>query len=109
MQNGILAENNKYFCENCNEKVEKAVKFTRITKVPNILMIQMNRFSYDYVKDSRIKIYNKLTFPLYINSSLISGTNYSFEKLENLLEFIVSDNLSSTERGAGGFGSTGKV
>lgn len=81
----VLCDENKYYCETCKEKVEKALKFTRINILPKVLMIQLNRFTYDYEKNSRIKIYNKVSFPLYLNSMLLSGNTNCYDLLNEII------------------------
>lgn len=68
-----LEENNKYQCDKCQAKVEKAEKFTRLRKLPKIFMVQLSRFDYDYTLDHRIKINNKMSFPLSFSSSDFTG------------------------------------
>ena len=61
-----LEGGNQYFCSKCDKKVD-AIKFIRFNKVPKILFLQLNRFEYDPMTDSRKKVFDKVTFPLIFN------------------------------------------
>ena len=61
-----LENNNKYFCEKCNKKVN-AEKYLKFEKLPKILFIQLGRFYYDFNTQNRKKIHNKIPFPLILN------------------------------------------
>ena len=61
-----LDADNQYYCEFCKKKVD-ALKYLKFTKLPKILFLQMNRFEYDYITESRRKICDKVTFPVILN------------------------------------------
>lgn len=61
-----LDKDNQYNCGECNKKVE-ALKYIKITKLPKILFLQLNRFEFDYMTESRRKICDRITFPLTLN------------------------------------------
>jgi ubiquitin carboxyl-terminal hydrolase 47 len=61
-----LINDNQYKCEYCAKKVD-ALKFTKFTKLPKILFLQMNRFEYDYLTDGRKKLCDRVTFPMILN------------------------------------------
>jgi ubiquitin C-terminal hydrolase len=61
-----LEKDNQYYCEQCDKKVD-AHKYLKFTKLPKILFLQLNRFEYDYMSDSRRKICDKVTFPLHLD------------------------------------------
>lgn len=42
----LLEGDNKYFCENCNEKNE-AIKGIKFKKFPDTLILSLNRYEYD--------------------------------------------------------------
>ncbi|KAI0982944.1 hypothetical protein GJ496_012065 [Pomphorhynchus laevis] len=50
----LLDGPNAYFCEQCQKKVA-AVKRTYIKKAPDILIIQLKRFGYDWDRDIAVK------------------------------------------------------
>jgi hypothetical protein len=56
-----LDAENLYQCDHCAKKVE-AVKGTKITKLPYILMLSIQRFGYDFETDRRIKINDRFEF-----------------------------------------------
>ena len=62
----LLNGGNQYFCDICNKKVdaEKGMKFT---KCPPLLDIQLSRFTLNWETLQREKIYDKVSFPLYLN------------------------------------------
>lgn len=62
----FLDNDNKYFCEKCNEKVE-AVKGIRIQSLPKIITFHLNRFELDYETLFRKKINNLVTFPYFLD------------------------------------------
>eukprot|EP00817_Percolomonadidae_sp_ATCC50343_P000483 CAMPEP_0117425564 /NCGR_PEP_ID=MMETSP0758-20121206/5820_1 /TAXON_ID=63605 /ORGANISM="Percolomonas cosmopolitus, Strain AE-1 (ATCC 50343)" /LENGTH=561 /DNA_ID=CAMNT_0005210143 /DNA_START=585 /DNA_END=2267 /DNA_ORIENTATION=+ len=59
----LFQGNNKYFCEKCNKKVEKAIKEHAIIKLPSTLIITFTRFNYKYGEQTTKK-YEKIGFPL---------------------------------------------
>jgi len=72
-----------------NIKVD-AVKLLKIEKLPKILFLQLNRFEYDFITDTRKKLYDRFTFPniLNFNEFLNNYENikkiYDIEKLKDL-------------------------
>lgn len=50
---------------------QEAVKGFKVVKLPKVMMIQLNRFTIDYLSPnfSRIKINDRVTFPLFLNMS----------------------------------------
>lgn len=82
----MLCGDNKYFCENCNEKTD-AKKGLKFSKIPLILAIQLKRFDLDYSTMQRKKINDRVTFPLYLNMDKIIQENIEYsETEENALE-----------------------
>jgi ubiquitin carboxyl-terminal hydrolase 47 len=61
-----LEKDNQYFCSKCDKKVD-AHKYLKFTKMPQILFLQMNRFEYDYMAESRRKICDRVSFPIYLD------------------------------------------
>eukprot|EP00051_Salpingoeca_urceolata_P006849 m.90590 g.90590 ORF g.90590 m.90590 type:complete len:1136 (+) comp15013_c1_seq2:388-3795(+) len=59
----LLTGDNKYECSGCKQKVE-ASKGLTITKLPKLLTLQLKRFEYDFMLDRRIKLGDKVTFPM---------------------------------------------
>lgn len=54
----ILKDECKFQCETCNKKVEEASKGQKIRKFPNILVLQLTRFVYDFQLDRRKKLHD---------------------------------------------------
>ena len=57
---------NQYFCEVCQSK-QDAEKGLKLTKRPSLLAIVLNRFTLDYTTFSRVKVQDRVTFPLLLN------------------------------------------
>lgn len=62
----LLNGDNQYFCEKCNKKKD-AEKGIKLTHGPQILSIVLNRFTLDYNTFQRVKLNERVTFPLSIN------------------------------------------
>lgn len=43
------------------------MKLLKFEKLPRILFMQLNRFDYDFISDSRRKLYDRFTFPKILN------------------------------------------
>eukprot|EP01117_Protostelium_nocturnum_P009607 TRINITY_DN3429_c0_g1_i1.p1 TRINITY_DN3429_c0_g1~~TRINITY_DN3429_c0_g1_i1.p1 ORF type:complete len:2268 (-),score=754.02 TRINITY_DN3429_c0_g1_i1:12-6815(-) len=61
----MLVDDNKYFCDKCNRAVE-TLKRCVIKDLPNILLIHLKRFEFDYEKMKHIKLNDRCEFP-YLN------------------------------------------
>ena len=62
----LLNGPNQYFCERCNSK-QDADKGIKLTRGPEILSIVLNRFTLDYATFSRVKVTDRVTYPLLLN------------------------------------------
>jgi ubiquitin C-terminal hydrolase len=58
----LLDGDNQYECEKCAKKVD-ADKGLQLTKVPYVLCLGMKRFEYDWERDARCKVDDRVTFP----------------------------------------------
>lgn len=81
-----LEGDNQYECSGCMQKVD-ATKGFRLIKLPRILCFNFNRFTLDYTTFSRVKINDKVTFPLLLNMNPFLR-EYKDEDIERL----ISDN-----------------
>jgi len=54
----ILKDECAFKCETCNKKVEEASKGQKIRKFPNILVLQLMRFIFDFQFDIRKKLHD---------------------------------------------------
>ncbi|CAK64552.1 unnamed protein product (macronuclear) [Paramecium tetraurelia] len=61
----LLDGNNQYLCELCGFKVD-ALKGDKIRKLPSILTITLNRYTFDYERMQRVKLNDRFEFPLEI-------------------------------------------
>lgn len=65
------------------------MKFERL---PKILFLQLNRFEYDYITDTRKKLYDRFTFPKILNF------NDFLEDYENIKQKYTPEKLKEFER-----------
>jgi len=68
----ILSGDNQYFCERCNKKVD-AMKGLKFTKFPYLLTLQLKRFEFDLTDMRRIKLDDRVTFPLELDMDSFLG------------------------------------
>jgi len=61
-----LEGDNQYHCSQCDKKVD-ATKGFRMVKLPRILCFNFNRFTLDLQTFQRVKINDRVTFPLLLN------------------------------------------
>lgn len=61
-----LADTNQYFCEKCSKKCD-AKKGLKFTKFPYLLTLQLKRFDFDYLTMRRIKLQDRMHFPLLLD------------------------------------------
>jgi ubiquitin C-terminal hydrolase len=66
----MLSGENKYFCESCSQKSD-AKKGMKVSQVPFILALQLKRFDLDYSTMQRKKINDRVTFPLFLDVSVL--------------------------------------
>jgi ubiquitin carboxyl-terminal hydrolase 40 len=64
----MLSDDNQYSCDSCQQKTD-ALKGQRISALPEILTIGLNRFELDYTTFERKKINNHYFFDLELNMS----------------------------------------
>ena len=62
----ILDGDNAYFCQICQKKV-RTMKRLCIKQAPNILVIVLKRFTYNFDEMRKIKINDELKFPQELN------------------------------------------
>lgn len=62
----VLEGQNQYQCGCCEKKVD-ALKGMKIDKLPDHLMIVLNRFTLDMTTFTRVKINERVTFPKILN------------------------------------------
>lgn len=63
VQPELLEGDNQYLCTKCNKKVD-AKKGLKLVTVPYLLMLQLKRFDFDYETMQRIKLNDRVEFPL---------------------------------------------
>lgn len=76
-----LTDDNQYHCEKCEKKVD-ADKGLKLTKCPKIIAFSLNRFTLDYNTFTRVKVSDRVSFPLTLNlNDYMSG----YEGIKNKL------------------------
>ncbi len=84
----VLENENQYSCDICKRKVN-ANKFIKFEKLPKVLFLQFNRFEYNFITDSRVKITDKITFPMILNMNLFkSAESAKNQNIENTLPLL---------------------
>ena len=68
MRPEYLEGDNKYECQQCQKKVN-ATKGLKLETVPNILTIQLNRFTLDWTTFQMIKVHDRVSFPFILNAN----------------------------------------
>jgi ubiquitin carboxyl-terminal hydrolase 9/24 len=58
----LLEGPNAYYCEKCDKKID-TIKRTCIKKLPNVLVIQLKRFDYDWERETAVKSNEYFEFP----------------------------------------------
>jgi hypothetical protein len=74
---------NQYECSTCNKKSD-AEKGFKLVKLPKILCLNFNRFALDYTTFQRVKINDKVTFPLVLNMNKFLG-DYTPEDIDQMV------------------------
>lgn len=64
----ILTGDNRWFCETCDHKVD-ALKGLGFKDLPYFLTLQLKRFAYDPATWRRIKLNDRISFPLKLDMS----------------------------------------
>lgn len=78
----MLDENNLYDCSNCGQRT-KAERGARFIKMPSLLNIILQRFTFNYFTMEREKINDSVEFPFVLNfNDYIDG----YDKIPNKLD-----------------------
>ena len=91
----VMVGENKINCEECNEK-RKCHKHLTFKNLPNILVIALKRFEFDYNTMLKYKLNNYFEFPFELNMKAFlmddnSETNTEYELLGITIHYGVSD------------------
>ena len=79
----IMSGDNKIICEECKTK-RVCHKKLKLKTLPNILVISLKRFDYNYSNMSKFKLNNYFEFPFELNmSEFLINKNESSEKGDN--------------------------
>jgi hypothetical protein len=55
----------------------------KFIKFPKILFLQLNRFDYDFITDSRRKLFDKFNFPRILNLNSFSEDYHKIKDIYN--------------------------
>ncbi|KAH3762718.1 5-methyltetrahydropteroyltriglutamate--homocysteine S-methyltransferase [Pelomyxa schiedti] len=66
IQPEILEGRDQYSCEKCHKKVN-AKKGLAFVNFPYFLMLQLKRFTFDFATDRRVKLNDRVVFPLFLD------------------------------------------
>ena len=94
-----LTGDNRYFCEKCQKKVD-ADKGLKLKKCPKILAFSLNRFALDLNTLSRVKVGDRVTFPMTLN---LNDYMQGYEGIKNKLydqhcEWARENDAKTTEK-----------
>ena len=56
----ILERENEYFCNNCERKSSRTIKKIKIKKLPNFVIVTINRFQFNLKLMKKIKLHYKV-------------------------------------------------
>lgn len=82
----ILGGENKYYCEKCDKKVE-AVMRESIKKLPNVLIIVLKRFSFNYDSMVKLKINDFCEFPDTLDLSKYTQESLNGDDLAHPMDY----------------------
>lgn len=81
---------NSFFCEKCGKKSSLAIKETRATRFPPVLMITLHRFYFDVSTLKRLKLTNFVDIPNELTLDLPVGKDGLPEEFKyNLFAAVV--------------------
>lgn len=97
-----LEGDNQYECSSCNQKSD-AEKGFKLLKLPKILCFNFNRFALDYQTFQRVKINDKVTFPLVFNMNVFMR-EYGQDDIDKLIDENPLSKVKSKDLNFGKFG-----
>jgi ubiquitin C-terminal hydrolase len=62
----LLSDDNRWMCDTCNKK-QDALKGLKLHKLPYFLTVLLKRFEFDFATMRRLKLGNKISFPLVLD------------------------------------------
>jgi len=75
----MLSGGNQYECSDCKKKVD-AKKGVKLFRLPNVMVLNLQRFCFDMVRMDRVKKNNFVSFPMVLNmNNYING----YEEIKN--------------------------
>ena len=98
----LLEGDNQYACVTCDKKVD-ALKGLKLSKCPKIISLSLNRFTLDYDTFQRVKVTERVSFPLILNlNDYMKGyegiTNKLYEQeVERMHKYQQKDMIKNKE------------
>lgn len=84
----MLSGSNKFYCDSCHS-LQEAEKMMGFKKFPKILALHLKRFKYSEEQNHLVKLFNKITYPLYLNVNTTIKSEYSGENYYELYGVVV--------------------
>lgn len=94
----ILDGDNQYYCEHCNTKRD-ATRQLVVKDLPPFLCLSLQRFVFDLKKMDRVKVSDKFSFPLELDSGTITHDYQECSKTIYDLEGILLHKGTSAQQG----------
>ncbi|CCD22325.1 putative ubiquitin-specific protease UBP9 NDAI_0A01670 [Naumovozyma dairenensis CBS 421] len=82
----MLNGSNKFYCNQCCG-LQEAERIVGLKQLPHILALHLKRFKYSEVKNTNIKLFNKVYYPLTLN--VASTFDSSIEKAYELTGVVI--------------------
>lgn len=89
-----MKENEKYFCDKCNDYTPLAIKQAYLDTMSNYLILTLNRFWYDFKTQKRNKIMKQIDIPMLLNFGKYKKNNETpliYEIYAMLIHKVISE------------------
>jgi len=94
----VLDENNLYNCDACGNKC-RAVKGTRLKRVPYFLIMQLKRFDFDFATMNRVKLCDRVSFPYVLDmADFVEGGKIDKEVMAKATGKKLEDLMKMTDK-----------
>jgi ubiquitin carboxyl-terminal hydrolase 9/24 len=93
IEGDMLEGDNAYYCEKCEKKVN-AKKRCCIKKLPNVLMLVLKRFEFNYDTMTKFKVNDHCEFPMDLSMEAFCQETLQTKDLEKKIE---AENLTTSD------------